>query len=128
MEMRSARSYLAGALLVCLRFVLPAMDDQAKSKSTPTQPPPPPIAAAPGRLPFGLSESQMAEVVAGSDRPLDVKDALGYLDAVKNQFKDHPDVYNLFLDIMKDFKSQACVALLFLGHKLLADNGVPRQY
>ncbi|KAJ2925668.1 hypothetical protein H1R20_g11426, partial [Candolleomyces eurysporus] len=40
-------------------------------------------------------------------RPLNVTDALGYLDAVKNQFQEKPDVYNQFLDIMKDFKSQA---------------------
>ena len=40
-------------------------------------------------------------------RPLNVSDALGYLDAVKMQFQDKPDVYNHFLDIMKDFKSQA---------------------
>ena len=39
-------------------------------------------------------------------RPLNVTDALTYLDAVKNQFADKPDVYNHFLDIMKDFKSQ----------------------
>jgi|ERR1700722_487925 len=39
-------------------------------------------------------------------RPLNVADALGYLDAVKVQFQDKPDVYNHFLDIMKDFKSQ----------------------
>ncbi|ODQ65490.1 hypothetical protein NADFUDRAFT_52078 [Nadsonia fulvescens var. elongata DSM 6958] len=40
-------------------------------------------------------------------RPLNVKDALSYLDEVKLQFQDQPDVYNIFLDIMKDFKSQA---------------------
>ena len=39
-------------------------------------------------------------------RPLNVKDALSYLDQVKIQFYDQPDVYNRFLDIMKDFKSQ----------------------
>jgi hypothetical protein len=39
-------------------------------------------------------------------RPLNVTDALTYLDDVKNQFQDNPDVYNQFLDIMKDFKSQ----------------------
>lgn len=44
---------------------------------------------------------------AGMARPLNVSDALGYLDAVKVQFQDKPDVYNHFLDIMKDFKSQA---------------------
>lgn len=40
------------------------------------------------------------------DRPLNVTDALSYLDAVKVQFQDKPDVYNHFLDIMKDFKSE----------------------
>jgi paired amphipathic helix protein Sin3a len=34
---------------------------------------------------------------------------LTYLDQVKVQFHDQPDVYNRFLDIMKDFKSQAYV-------------------
>ncbi|GMF64371.1 unnamed protein product [[Candida] boidinii] len=40
-------------------------------------------------------------------RPLNVKDALSYLDQVKLQFQAQTDVYNNFLDIMKDFKSQA---------------------
>lgn len=39
-------------------------------------------------------------------RPLNVTDALSYLDDVKVQFADRPEVYNQFLDIMKDFKSQ----------------------
>ena len=39
-------------------------------------------------------------------RPLNVKDALTYLDQVKLQFQERPDVYNKFLDIMKEFKSQ----------------------
>jgi paired amphipathic helix protein Sin3a len=40
-------------------------------------------------------------------RPLNVKDALSYLDMVKMKFSDNPDVYNRFLDVMKDFKSHA---------------------
>lgn len=43
------------------------------------------------------------------NRPLNVTDALSYLDAVKIQFQDRPDVYNQFLDIMKDFKGQVYV-------------------
>lgn len=39
--------------------------------------------------------------------PLVEQDALSYLDQVKVRFVDQPDVYNRFLDIMKDFKSQA---------------------
>lgn len=46
------------------------------------------------------------------------------MDQVKVQFADQPDVYNKFLDIMKDFKSQAIdtpgvinrVSELFAGH------------
>lgn len=39
-------------------------------------------------------------------RPLNVQDALSYLDLVKIKFRGQPEVYNRFLDIMKDFKSQ----------------------
>ena len=49
----------------------------------------------------------MENVNGSTDRQLNVTDALSYLDAVKVQFNDRPDVYNVFLDIMKDFKSQA---------------------
>lgn len=45
-------------------------------------------------------------------RPLNVKDALSYLDQVKIQFYNQADVYNNFLDIMKDFKSQTYVTSL----------------
>lgn len=45
-------------------------------------------------------------------RPLDTTDALNYLDAVKEQFHDKPDVYNHFLDIMTDFKGQRYVLFL----------------
>lgn len=42
-------------------------------------------------------------------RQLTVADALSYLDAVKERFKDNYEVYNSFLDTMKDFKRQRCV-------------------
>ena len=53
-----------------------------------------------------------------------LNDALTYLDQVKVRFQEQPDVYNKFLDIMKDFKSQsidtpgviARVSNLFNGH------------
>lgn len=49
------------------------------------------------------------------------------MDQVKVQFAEHPDVYNRFLDIMKDFKSQSIdtpgvierVSTLFRGHPSL---------
>eukprot|EP00698_Gefionella_okellyi_P000535 TRINITY_DN1047_c0_g1_i1.p1 TRINITY_DN1047_c0_g1~~TRINITY_DN1047_c0_g1_i1.p1 ORF type:complete len:1080 (-),score=264.31 TRINITY_DN1047_c0_g1_i1:62-3301(-) len=60
-------------------------------------------------------------------RQLKVEDALSYLDQVKLEFGDRPDVYNRFLDIMKDFKAQsygidtpgviARVSELFHGHR-----------
>ena len=40
---------------------------------------------------------------------LKVEDALSYLDKVKLQFSNQPEVYNKFLDIMKEFKSQTYV-------------------
>lgn len=60
-------------------------------------------------------------------RPLNVTDALSYLDAVKVQFHDKPEVYNHFLDIMKDFKGGVIdtpgviqrVSRLFLGYPTL---------
>lgn len=56
-----------------------------------------------------------------------LNDALSYLDQVKVRFVHQPDVYNHFLDIMKDFKSQAIdtpgvidrVSSLFAGHPQL---------
>ncbi|GAN05808.1 paired amphipathic helix protein Sin3a isoform 1 [Mucor ambiguus] len=64
---------------------------------------------------------------SGSYRPLNVVDALAYLDQVKGRFADNPKVYNKFLDIMKDFKSQSIdtpgvierVSTLFKGHPQL---------
>uniref|UniRef100_W5KBB5 Paired amphipathic helix protein Sin3a n=1 Tax=Astyanax mexicanus TaxID=7994 RepID=W5KBB5_ASTMX len=55
---------------------------------------------------------------------LKVEDALSYLDQVKLQFGNQPHVYNDFLDIMKEFKSQSIdtpgvinrVSQLFKGH------------
>jgi hypothetical protein len=43
---------------------------------------------------------------------LNVFDALSYLDAVKLQFGDRPDAYDMFLDTMKDFKDHVYVPLL----------------
>ena len=64
--------------------------------------------------------------LAHGQQPI-LNDALSYLDQVKIRFSDQPDVYNKFLDIMKDFKSQAIdtpgvierVSNLFNGHPML---------
>lgn len=58
---------------------------------------------------------------------LKVEDALSYLDKVKFQFQSQPNIYNMFLDIMKEFKSQTIdtmgvisrVSELFDGHSEL---------
>ncbi|PVI03678.1 hypothetical protein DM02DRAFT_611980 [Periconia macrospinosa] len=55
-------------------------------------------------MPFAGPQGQMA--MGQGQQPI-LNDALSYLDQVKVQFSEHPDVYNRFLDIMKDFKSGA---------------------
>jgi hypothetical protein len=45
-------------------------------------------------------------------------DALSYLDEVKRQYADRPHIYNVFLDIMKDFKSQQYPAPPFSSSSL----------
>ncbi|KAJ1812723.1 hypothetical protein LPJ75_003513, partial [Coemansia sp. RSA 2598] len=65
-----------------------------------TQPAPIPAAAAP-------AAQQAVAVAEPAPRPLNVSDALSYLDLVKSQFQDRPEVYNQFLEIMKEFKSHA---------------------
>lgn len=67
-----------------------------------------------------------AQLAHQGQQPI-LNDALSYLDQVKVRFSDQPDVYNKFLDIMKDFKSQAIdtpgvierVSNLFNGHPTL---------
>ncbi|KAJ0288069.1 hypothetical protein COL940_002211 [Colletotrichum noveboracense] len=72
----------------------------------------------------GQMQQQGQGGIAHGQQPI-LNDALTYLDQVKVQFHDQPDVYNRFLDIMKDFKSQASidtpgvinrVSELFAGH------------
>ncbi|KAK8008505.1 hypothetical protein PG991_011056 [Apiospora marii] len=58
-------------------------------------------------VPFGPGGGGPGALQQGQ-QPI-LNDALSYLDQVKVQFADQPDVYNKFLDIMKDFKSQTSV-------------------
>lgn len=71
---------------------------------------PPPAALAVSELPMAQRSGRQSPVDAqhypSMDRPLKVTDALSYLDAVRSQFNDQPDVYNQFLDIMKEFKDE----------------------
>jgi paired amphipathic helix protein Sin3a len=77
-------------------------------------------------MPLGPGAGQAAGGMNQAQQPI-LNDALSYLDQVKVQFADHPDVYNRFLDIMKDFKSGAIdtpgvierVSQLFAGNPSL---------
>ncbi|KAF3480840.1 transcriptional repressor Sin3p [Arthroderma uncinatum] len=80
-------------------------------------------------LAFNSGPSQVPGSVAAlaqGQQPI-LNDALSYLDQVKVRFVEQPEVYNRFLDIMKDFKSQAIdtpgviqrVSTLFNGHPAL---------
>lgn len=82
-----------------------------------------PTAMAPGATPV---TPQQAGGQTQFQR-LKVEDALSYLDEVKFKFGNQPQVYNDFLDIMKEFKSQSIdtpgviqrVSTLFKGHPQL---------
>ncbi|KAJ4669681.1 Transcriptional regulatory protein sin3 [Exophiala dermatitidis] len=97
----------------------------------PSQYMPQQVTAAPSQQPGqtfmpGPSPMTAPAQLAHGQQPI-LNDALSYLDQVKVRFSDHPDVYNRFLDIMKDFKSQAIdtpgvierVSNLFNGHPAL---------
>ncbi|RWS11975.1 paired amphipathic helix protein Sin3a-like protein [Dinothrombium tinctorium] len=75
--------------------------------------------AAQGAMTQAQSQQQQQQF-----QRLKVEDALSYLDQVKFKFNNQPQVYNDFLDIMKEFKSQSIdtpgviqrVSNLFKGH------------
>ncbi|XP_062132486.1 uncharacterized protein LOC133843102 isoform X3 [Drosophila sulfurigaster albostrigata] len=80
-------------------------------------------AAAAGNSTPPQGGGQLAGGSAAAPR-LKVEDALSYLDQVKYQYADQPQIYNNFLDIMKEFKSHCIdtpgvierVSTLFKGH------------
>jgi hypothetical protein len=96
----------------------PPSSSSSSQQAPPGRPTPGPSASlplvsaavpTPGRAPTPPSAAAIMSSASQSTtsyRPLNVKDALTYLDQVKVQFQERPDVYNKFLDIMKDFKSQ----------------------
>ncbi|GAA5858256.1 hypothetical protein JCM1840_001116 [Sporobolomyces johnsonii] len=89
---------------------------------SPVTAPPSPAATAPGPPAIAAAQQQQAAF-----RPLNVRDALQYLDRVKQQFASEYEVYDQFLTIMKDFKTQNIdtpgvidrVSTLFRGHPSL---------
>lgn len=66
----------------------------------------------------------VSQSITATQPRLKVEDALSYLDKVKFQYSEKPQIYNNFLDIMKEFKSQSIdtpgviqrVSTLFHGH------------
>ena len=87
-----------------------AVSARPRSRATSAKPEPAPMENGNRNGNTGVPASNSTQSNGNSNnRPLNVTDALSYLDAVKVQFHDKPDVYNHFLDIMKDFKSQAYV-------------------
>lgn len=96
---------------------LTGASSRPRSRPTSTKPEPVPVENGNGNGNPTVTASNSAQSNGnGNNRPLNVTDALSYLDAVKVQFHDKPDVYNNFLDIMKDFKSQMCVfSFIFLS-------------
>ncbi|SPP74224.1 uncharacterized protein LOC117588541 isoform X1 [Drosophila guanche] len=80
----------------------------------------------PGNIVTGSSTPPQGQGSGGGNATprLKVEDALSYLDQVKYQYADQPQIYNNFLDIMKEFKSHCIdtpgvierVSTLFKGH------------
>uniref|UniRef100_A0A671YR07 Paired amphipathic helix protein Sin3b n=1 Tax=Sparus aurata TaxID=8175 RepID=A0A671YR07_SPAAU len=70
------------------------------------------------------SQERLFQLISSFIKRFFVEDALSYLDQVKIRFANDPGIYNKFLDIMKEFKSQSIdtpgvinrVSQLFHGH------------
>ena len=61
-------------------------------------------ASAPTKYSLNTLGGHLWSDLGGSEAPLDMSDAMNYLDAVKMQFRDKPEVYCQFLDTMQDFR------------------------
>ncbi|KAJ8675395.1 hypothetical protein QAD02_011181 [Eretmocerus hayati] len=94
------------------------------SQAQPLQQQPAAIRHKIGQAPTPPITNLSSTTSSQSFQRLKVEDALSYLDQVKYKFSDQPQVYNDFLDIMKEFKSQSIdtpgvitrVSHLFKGH------------
>lgn len=56
--------------------------------------------------------------VGGASQKLTTNDALTYLKEVKDMFQDQREKYDMFLEVMKDFKAQR------YNHKHLGDDRI----
>ena len=61
---------------------------------------------------FKFPHLQDENLYRKEEKELKQNDALSYLDSVREHFKDSPVKYNSFLDVMKDFKKNACVSVI----------------
>ncbi|KAL0813315.1 hypothetical protein Bca101_069758 [Brassica carinata] len=69
-------------------------------------------------------QSQVPRSVADggvNSQKLTTDDALSYLKDVKEMFQDQGDKYDMFLEVMKDFKAQSCVRSLEIAGFLSLD-------
>ena len=81
------------------------MDTEPQAPNQPLSSPTP-SGAPEGAFPGAPQATDSSDPSASGERPLNVSDALSYLDSVKLQFAEQPDIFNEFLDVMKDFKSK----------------------
>ena len=91
-------------------------------------PPNDPIPGLPGP-PSPTHDADMPSLPDQDPRLLSVTDALSYLDAVKDQFRDKPEAYYQFLDIMKAFTRQVYVRVcsLFFASPYFAPALTPQR-
>ncbi|KAF2398885.1 PAH2 domain-containing protein [Trichodelitschia bisporula] len=79
-------------------------------------------------LPQAAPDQQQSTTTNQARQPI-LNEALSYIDQVKFQFADQPDVYNQFLSLMQDFKIGAIdtpgvierISRLFAGNPGLID-------
>ncbi|EPX74273.1 SIN3 family co-repressor Pst3 [Schizosaccharomyces octosporus yFS286] len=72
------------------------------------------------------TDEGLAAMTSSNSRPLDVNDALSYLELVKYYFSEKREVYNKFLEIMRDFKSQSLDTLGVIDRVATLFNGYPQ--
>jgi paired amphipathic helix protein Sin3a len=73
----------------------------------------PGYAMMPGAQPYHSGPSPSLAQVQQPQK-MELHDAFAYLDRVKAEFVDQPDVYNRFLQIMREFKANAYCLCYFL--------------
>ena len=108
-----------------LLIALDAITPNAASDAAPDEPAP---ATAPVATSGIVPPVATWRYEAGAPyRRMKVEDSLAYLNQVEMTFEDKPEIYNQFLDIMKEFKAQSIdtpgvierVLQLFHGHRML---------